>query len=632
MIQTKSTKFFLQGKRVLFLSAILFWVGSIFAQSTSCSSDFRFEINQNTKTISLKASSSHSPAVFGFKLGDGTFLRGEKISHTYATAGDYEVCLTTIAFNSSTNQRCTTKVCKKVKIVDCDRLKANFRFVVDGMTVKFIGQTNSNNASTGFRFGDGQIERKDSVKHTYARPGIYKVCYIAQDSIYGCRKEVCKKVIISAPCDLKATFKVRQDDNTAKFIAEANDRPARFLWSFGDGTKGHGSEIKHDYDKAGSYEVCLTVFALNATNDQICTTRVCKKVTIEDDNDCNLRAKFVYRQNGKAFKFLAKANQTPAKFEWNFGDGTKGNGDTVRHEFDKPGIYKVCLIVYTRGDTPGEVCKTRYCQKVEVKRPECSLKADYAFEKDGLSIKLKARANGHKLHYFWAFGDGTDVSGNGARHTYKKPGKYEVCLIVFDPVTKCKVCICKTIIIEKPCRLKADFAIRQAKDVIAVKARSNGSRSAKYYWDFGDGTKARGKLARHKYTKKGIYVVTLWVADRNKGCKIQIQKRVAIGVRLTKPQVARVAPATPIKDNVSSEVPTWEAKVSPSPARNQVKVSSEEKEVSNVEIYNTDGVIVKKEDKTNLGNVDITLLAPGFYYAHVYAADGSKTVVKFLKN
>jgi PKD repeat protein len=383
MIKTKSTNFFLQGKRLLILTSILFWVGSVFAQSTNCKSDFRFEIDQNTKTISIKAKSSHSPAVFGFKLGDGTFIRGEKISHTYAAAGDYEICLSTIAFDSSTNQRCTTKVCKDITIVDCDKLKANFRYVVDGMTVKLVGETNSKNVSTGFRFGDGQGERKDEVKHTYARPGTYEVCYIAEDLTYGCRKEVCKKIIISAPCDLKANFNVRQDDNAAKFIAESSAKSARYLWSFGDGTRGSGAEVKHDYDKAGDFQVCLVVYALNSTNDQICTTKVCKKITVEDDNDCKLRAKFEYRQDGNQFKFIAKANQNPAKFEWNFGDGSDATGSEVRHEYDKPGTYKVCVTVYTRSDVPGEVCKTRYCQKVVVKRPDCNLKAHFAVEKYG---------------------------------------------------------------------------------------------------------------------------------------------------------------------------------------------------------------------------------------------------------
>ena len=633
MIQSKSTKFSLQGKRLLILTSLLFWMGSIFAQSKNCRSDFKFEINQNTKTVTLKAESNRSPAVFGFKLGDGTFTRGQKITHTYAKAGDYKICLTTIAFDSTSNQRCTTEVCKKITIVDCDRLKANFRYVVDGLTVKLVGETNSNNVSTGFRFGDGQGERKDEVKHTYAKPGTYEVCYIAEDLTYGCRKEVCKKITLSAPCDLRAKFEVRQDESTVKFIAESNAKPARYLWSFGDGTRAAGAEVKHDYDKSGSYEVCLVVYALNATNDQVCTTKVCKKITVEDDNDCRLRAKFEFRQDGNAFKFFAKANQSPAKFEWNFGDGNDTTGDEVKHEYRKPGVYRVCVTAYTRGDEPGEVCKTTYCQKVEVKRPDCDVKADYGFDKDGLTIKLKARANEDNLHYFWALGDGNDATGKLTRHTFDKPGKYEVCLIVFNPKTKCKVCICKTIIVEKPCRLKADFKLRQADEKIAVKARSNGSKLAKYYWDFGDGTTAKGKFARHKYTKKGIYVVTLWVADRTKGCKIEVQKRVAVGVKLTTPQVALVANNnTTQQDDVQQEAPAWEAKVSPSPARNQVKVSSEDKEVAKVEIFNTDGVVVKKDNENNLQNVDISLLPAGFYYAHVYASDGTKTIVKFLKN
>jgi PKD repeat protein len=633
MIQKTTRNIFLQGKRLLTLTAVLFWVTALFAQSSNCRSNFKFEVNHNTKTVTLKAESSHSPAVFGFDLGDGNFSRGQEISHTYSATGDYKVCLTTIAFDSATNKRCTTNICKKVQIVDCDRLKADFRYVVDGNTVKLIGETNSNNVSTGFRFGDGQGERKDSVKHTYAKPGIYEVCYIAQDLTYGCRKEVCKKIIISAPCDLEAKFEYRQEDNDFKFAAKANDRPARFLWSFGDGTRASGDEVKHEYDEAGTYEVCLVVYALNATNDQVCTTKVCKRVIVKEDNDCKLRAKFDFRQDDNLFKFYAKANQTPARFNWNFGDGNTGTGENVRHEYDKPGVYRVCVTVITKGDKPGEVCKTTYCKKVEVKRPECTLKADYAFELEGKKLKLKARANGDSLHYFWAFGDGEDATGKVTRHKFDKPGKYEVCLIVFDPATKCKVCVCKTIIVEKPCRLKGDFILRQADEKIAVKARSNGSKLAKYYWDFGDGTTATRKKARHTYTKKGVYIVTLWIADRRAGCKIEIQKRVAVGVRFTADSKTLLDDVQESEAVQAEEIilPTWDAKVTPSPARSTVQITSEEKVLAKVQIFGVDGAMAIESEK-DLKNIDISALLPGFYYAHVYAEDGTKTVVKFLKN
>ena len=636
MILTKTQKIFLQGKRLLLLiPAVLFLITSAFSQSTTCSSDFDFKIDHNTKKVVFEAKSSHTPAVFAYDLGDGSFERGQRIVHTYSAAGSYKVTLTTIAFNSSTNQRCTTKVSKKIEIVDCDRLKIAFKYEVEGLTVKLKGETNSNNVSTGFKFGDGSGERKDEVKHTYAKPGIYEVCYIAEDLTYGCRKEECKKIIISAPCDLEAKFEYRQEDADFKFIAKASDSPARFLWDFGDGNKAKGDEVKHSYDKPGDYKVCLTVYALNATNDQICTTRVCKKVTVEDDNDCGLRAKFEYRQDDNQFKFLAKANQSPARFLWNYGDGNTGSGDEVKHEYDKPGTYLVCLTVLTKNATTNQVCSTKVCKRVVVEKPECQLKGNYDYKTEGLGLVAEAESNERNVHYFWSFGDGTDATGKDVKHRYKKPGVYEVCLIVFNPRTKCKVCICKKVVVEKPCGLKADFKKFVDEDLLYVKARTNASRGSSYHWNFGDGSTANGRQEIHQYSKKGVYTVTLTVKDRRRGCKVEVSKRVVIGLNQLTPVALATAPiATDGAEeitNIEEEQPTWEAKISPSPARSTVAISSEDKDLTNVKIFGMDGALAI-EDNTNLSDIDVSALKKGFYYAHVTAIDGTTTIVKFLKN
>ena len=590
------------------------------------------KIDHNTKKVSFAAKSSHSPAVFSFDFGDSSSLRGQKVEHQYANAGSYKVTLTVIAFNSSTNQRCTTRVSKKVEIVNCDRLKADFKYVLDGMTIKLKGETNSTNVSTGFKLGDGNAERGDEVKHTYSKPGVYQVCYIAEDLTYGCRKEVCKKIVISAPCKLEAKFEYRQDNEDFKFFAKANDSSARFVWNFGDGNKGTGDEIKHSYDKPGSYEVCLTVYSLNRTNNQICSTRVCKKVVVRDDNDCELRAKFEFRQDGNQFKFIAKANQTPARFVWNFGDGNSSYGDEVKHTYIKPGKFRVCLIVYTKDSSSSKICSTRVCKEVEIIKPKCALRGDYDFRTNGLGFVAEAKSNEENVHYFWTFGDGSDATGKVAKHKYEKPGVYEVCLIIFNPKTKCKVCVCKRIVVEKPCKLKARIKSFVDEDLVYVKARTNAKRGSTYYWDFGDGSTSTGRQAIHRYTKKGVYKITLVIKDKVRGCKIEVYTKVVIGPNQMAQNtiVSKEVNTDPTEIIQEAKEEEWKAHVIPSPARSTVAVSSSDKDLRNVKIYSMDGALVLDND-TNLSSIDISAFEKGFYYAHVTAKDGSTIVVKFLK-
>ncbi|NNJ54790.1 MAG: PKD domain-containing protein [Bacteroidia bacterium] len=378
------------------------------------------------------------------------------------------------------------------------------------------------------------------------------------------------------------------------------------------------------------------MYALNATNDQVCTTRVCEKVKVVDDNDCGLRAKYDYRQDDNQFKFFAKANQSPARFLWNFGDGNKGSGDEVKHEYEKPGTYLVCLTVLTKSNTTAnQICTTKVCKRVVVEKPACALRGDFDLKTVGLGLVAEAKSNERNVHYFWSFGDGNDATGKEVKHRYKKPGVYEVCLIIFNPKTKCKVCICKKVVVEKPCGLKADFKKFVDEDLLYVKARTNASRGSTYHWNFGDGTTATGKRNIHQYSKKGVYKVTLVVKDRRRGCKVEVSKRVVIGLNQLTPQNVSTAPlTTEVSDeitNLEEELPKWEAKVTPSPARSSVAISSDDKDLTNVKIYGMDGALAI-EDNANLSDIDISSLKKGFYYAHVTAIDGTTTIVKFLKN
>ena len=116
---------------------------------------------------------------------------------------------------------------------------------------------------------------------------------------------------------------------------------------------------------------------------------------------------------------------------------------------------------------------------------------------------------------------------------------------------------------------------------------------------------------------------------------MEVSKRVVIGLNQLTPVALATAPiATDGAEeitNIEEEQPTWEAKISPSPARSTVAISSEDKDLTNVKIFGMDGALAI-EDNTNLSDIDVSALKKGFYYAHVTAIDGTTTIVKFLKN
>ena len=67
------------------------------------------------RTYKFKGFSIHSPndqvTSYRWSFGDGTIALGREVTHTYNTAGDFEVCLTI-----KTALGCETRICRKVRV------------------------------------------------------------------------------------------------------------------------------------------------------------------------------------------------------------------------------------------------------------------------------------------------------------------------------------------------------------------------------------------------------------------------------------------------------------------------------------------------------------------------------------
>ncbi|MFT4522895.1 MAG: PKD repeat protein [Bacteroidia bacterium] len=516
-------------------------------------------------------------------------------------------------------------------------VKADFTFRVDNdtRTVKFEARASANVLAYAWDFGDGNDGKGKDAKHTYSADGSYKVCLTvyAFDSILNTRisTTVCKKVDVRL-CQLKADFDLYISGSSVKVEAKSNSNHAVYGYNFGDGTVTRGQALKHTYAADGTYEICLFVKD-TATG---CTAKVCKRAVIKT---CDLEVAFEFAQDGNEFKFRAKANDSNAKFVWNFGDGSSAMGSTTKHEYDQSGNYQVCVTAYLVSTSTQKRCTATVCKKVRVDcMPDtCNLKADFKYEVNGKKVVVKARSNQDNIIYYWSFGDGDAETGVTARHKYNKYGSFELCLIAFNPKTKCKVTICKRIILEKPCKLRANFRYSVDGNVVKFKAKSNASASV-YAWDFGDGTKERGNPIRHKYTKPGIYVVTLYVKDPRSGCTLTVSKRILIvKPSLVLPPIVDGRDAD-AKIDADVEIRTelgWKASVSPNPANSSVTIEVDNQTVQKIQIIAFNGnVLIEEEvslDSQTQVEIDINTLPTGYYFARIIANDGSVKSVKFIK-
>jgi PKD domain len=96
---------------------------------------------------------------------------------------------------------------------------------------------------------------------------------------------VCRKTDTpKCPCVVTPCYAYKISGTTVNFDAStstSNYPISSYHWDFGDGTTGTGVNSAHTYQKQGSYNVCLTVFATNnPTTGGGCNMKICKVIGV----------------------------------------------------------------------------------------------------------------------------------------------------------------------------------------------------------------------------------------------------------------------------------------------------------------------------------------------------------------
>ena len=123
--------------------------------------------------------------------------------------------------------------------------------------------------------------------------------------------------------------------------------------------------------------------------------------------------------------------------------------------------------------------------------------------------------------YEWKFSDGTSATGLEVKHCFPGAGKYRVKLNIVDPVADTVYYTQKDFEFEikdavQP-YIRSGDAFVKMKEVgfDGLKTNLPDLNIEHYYWNFGDGTLAKGPNTSHVYKKEGTYKVVLGVTGTN---------------------------------------------------------------------------------------------------------------------
>ena len=526
-------------------------VDSITADPTTADMDSRVDFDANISGYDLKGNSQCSYQ-WDFN-DDGIFEYSSKDSpaanYTFTSPQIFTVNFQ-YALGTALNVVPSAPLTINVKNVVPVAVAGPDIAVTEDTSVDFDGSgshdTPSDNATLQFMwtFGDsGKTDYSNSplASHTYTKPGLFKAVLSVKDVNTGVGTATIKVNVTNVPPVASAGKDITVNEDQSLTLSGTGTDTAsdtaglQFKWDLGDGNSTGWSSAKDCpaiYPQAGNYTATFHVKDIHGAETTssivVHVNNVAPLAIIQSpvDGDSNVE--------DDAVSFSGSGTDTQSDttlgllYLWDFGDGTSSGWakvPTASHAYTKSGEV---TIKFTVKDDDGAT--DFQLVTMTITNPAPVVKIDNEMKKAPIedeTVMLHGSATDTvsdlaKLGYLWDLGDGTNITGPYANHSYPQAKTYTVTLTVTDDEgAKGTASVQITVSNVKPsASVTANRTTVKVKE--AVSFSSNGSTDTKsdlatltFSWNFGDGTTSTDPNPTHTYTTAGTRTVTLTVTDND---------------------------------------------------------------------------------------------------------------------
>ncbi|HHG86395.1 MAG TPA: PKD domain-containing protein [Bacteroidetes bacterium] len=150
---------------------------SISGAAATCNANFYSSVSSLSATVIDASTSSGAINSWSWDMGDGTVLTsGSTVSHTYASAGTYLVCLTINTVDSCSSSFCDSVVVGSSQGGPCQASFIHYPDTTGQYTIIGINTSTGPSLSYAWDFGDGGTSTAQYPTHQYAGAGTYLIC------------------------------------------------------------------------------------------------------------------------------------------------------------------------------------------------------------------------------------------------------------------------------------------------------------------------------------------------------------------------------------------------------------------------------------------------------------------------
>ncbi|WP_011308636.1 PKD domain-containing protein [Methanosarcina barkeri] len=480
--------------------------------------DFTADVTSGTAPLSVQFTDlSENATEWNWDFGDGTNSAEQDPVHTFSEAGNYTVNLTVSNAEGNDSEVKTEYII--VSEPHSGTPVADFTATPTSgnapLTVNFTDASIGNISSYSWDFNnDGTVDSTEqNPSYTYDKVGTYTVNLTVSNADGNDSEVKTEYIKVSSQSSAKPVAEFSASPTSGKtplkvkFTDTSTGSPTSWFWNFGDGSKSFHQNPIHKYSKAGTYTVNLTVKNTKGKNT-VTKTQYIKVIT---KPVANFSATPTSGKTPLKVKFTDTSTGIPAKWRWDFGDGSKSFLQNPVHKYSKAGTYTVNLTV-KNAKGKNTVTKTQYIKVIT--KPVANFSATPTSGKIPLKVKFTDTSTGIPAKWRWDFGDGSKSFLQNPVHKYSKAGTYTVNLTVKN--AKGKNTVTKTQYIKVITKPAANFTSSVTSGKTPLKVTFTDTSTgipAKWRWDFGDGAKSFQQNPIHKYSKAGTYTVNLTVKN-----------------------------------------------------------------------------------------------------------------------